>query len=204
MSLIGYTVARRRSIRFRAEMSAPMTVRARETDAQSGDLELGRKMREVRAIATVDSWGHASLTIFTTVRENGAAVSPRRESRCGRISHEMASLDACAPDGARVGGVCLGNRANSFRPWRSDRSVSPQIQSDSALETARRRRWHLQFGMHAPAWQRASRQDLLHRAGERPGSLMTQDDPLRAPPGRASCGAIIHDQSEHGSSATAA
>ena len=47
---------RRRSMRFRAEMSAPMTVRAPEIDAGiRSSIELGRKIREVRAIATVDS-----------------------------------------------------------------------------------------------------------------------------------------------------
>jgi len=43
-------------MRFRAEMSAPMTVRAPETDAAiRSSIDLGRNMREVRAIATVDS-----------------------------------------------------------------------------------------------------------------------------------------------------
>jgi hypothetical protein len=47
-------------MRFRAEMSAPMTVRAPETDAAiRSSIELGRKKREVRAIAIVDSRSHA-------------------------------------------------------------------------------------------------------------------------------------------------
>ena len=43
-----------------AHYAAPMTVRAPETDAAiRSSIDLGRNMREVRAIATVDSWGHA-------------------------------------------------------------------------------------------------------------------------------------------------
>jgi hypothetical protein len=41
----------------------------------------GRKGREVRAIATLVG-SRASRTAFTTVRQNGAAFSPWRESRC--------------------------------------------------------------------------------------------------------------------------
>jgi hypothetical protein len=74
-------MARRRRMCFRAEMSVTYGCsRPRNRRGNPVIDRTGRKVREVRASATVGS--RASRTTFTTVRQNGAALSPRRESRC--------------------------------------------------------------------------------------------------------------------------
>jgi hypothetical protein len=118
----------------------------------------------LRAIAAVDPTGHVH---HRRPSQQPDKMERRRLPRMKaggprRISHEMCNVDACAADGARVGGVCLGDGANSFGPWWPDRSVSLQVQSDSALRAARHRRWDVQLGMHAAARELAPRQDLFH------------------------------------------
>jgi hypothetical protein len=153
--------ARRRGRRLRAEMSVPFPVRLCDIEAALG--------HKVRAVASDrhrrPNGSRASGTTFTTIRQNGAASYPAQKP-VRRILHEMANMDASATDGARVRGVGLRDGADSFRPWWSHRSVSRQIQSDSALRAARHRRWDVQFGVHAVARQSTSRQNLFHRAGE--------------------------------------
>jgi hypothetical protein len=84
VSLIGCTVARRRSMRFRAEMSVPIRLFApAKQTRQSGhrpNWPQGARGASNRHRRLVGS--RASRTTFTTVRQNGAAFSPRRESRC--------------------------------------------------------------------------------------------------------------------------
>ena len=71
------------------------------------------RTREVRAIVTLMG-SRASRTAFTTVRQNGTAFSPWRESRCAE--YRMKWLAWMLAPLMALGGVCLGNSANSFRP----------------------------------------------------------------------------------------
>ena len=76
--------ARRRSMRFRLEVSLRFAVRPREAEtANRASIELDHKVREV-ASNRHDRFekSRASRTTFTTVRQDGAASSLRSESRC--------------------------------------------------------------------------------------------------------------------------
>jgi hypothetical protein len=92
-------------------------VQPREETANRPSIELDHKVREVASNRHRRlERSRASRTTFTTVRQDGAA----RSLRCAEYCDEMANLDARATGGAWVGGICLGNGANSFRPWWSD------------------------------------------------------------------------------------
>jgi len=76
--------ARRRSMRFRVEVSLRFAVRPREAQrANRSSIELDHEVREV-ASNRHDRLerSRASRTTFTTVRQDGAASSLRSESRC--------------------------------------------------------------------------------------------------------------------------
>jgi hypothetical protein len=76
--------ARRRSMRFRVEVSVRFAVRPREAEtANRSSIERDRKVREVASNRHRRLEGsRASRTTFTTVRQDGAASSLRSESRC--------------------------------------------------------------------------------------------------------------------------
>jgi len=76
--------ARRRSMRFRAQMSVPFAVRRCEAEVASrSSIELDHKVREVASHRRDRAKrSRAPRTTFTTIRQDGAASSPWPESRC--------------------------------------------------------------------------------------------------------------------------
>ena len=108
----------------------------------------------------------ASRTTFMAVRQNGAAVSPQRESRCAE--YRMKWLAWMLAPLMALGWVVSASatvRIHSDAGGRIDQYLDRYTQIRLSGQRVDRRR-HLQFGVHAIARQRAPREDLLHRAGK--------------------------------------